>query len=191
MLKRDTMNNKTSSKILFKSLEEADIAEIHRHQNTDCTEELSEILDNKPTWSPQTLGQIKDKLVEEQKKPHTAVFSMYADDKFIGIVEWSGSWDTWSPYAWFIIWPEHRRKGYGTQAAKMLLDRSFLNNPGHVASTVTSEWNTPAISFLQSMGFKDIGRMRRVGLKDGQYFDVLFFDILKSEYIENKKGVSQ
>ena len=149
MLKWDTMDNKTPSKQSFRSLEEADIAEIHRRQNTDCTEELSEILDNKPTWSPQTLGQIKDKLAEEQKKPHTAVFSIYAGEKFIGIVEWSGNWDTWAPYAWFIIWPEHRRKGYGTQAAKMLLDNSFLNNPGHVASTIAADWNAPAKSFLK------------------------------------------
>jgi RimJ/RimL family protein N-acetyltransferase len=191
MLKRDIMNNKTSSKLLFRSLEEADIAEIHRRQNTDCTEELSEIIDNKPTWSPQTLGQIKDKLVEEQKKPHTAVFSIYAEDKFIGVVEWSGNWDTWAPYAWFIIWPEHRRKGYGTQAAKMLLDNSFLNNPGHVASTIAADWNAPAKSFLKSVGFSEIGRMRRVGLIDGHYFDILFYDILKSEYLDIGKGARQ
>jgi RimJ/RimL family protein N-acetyltransferase len=168
-------------------LEDADIAELHRRQNTDCTEELSELLDNKPVWTPLTLGQVKEKIAEEQKKPCTAVFAICHGEEFIGIVEWSGSWDTWAPYAWFMIWPEHRRLGYGTQASKMLLDRSFLQNPGHVVSTVATDWNMPAIQFLKSIGFKDSGRMRRAGLREGRYFDIIFFDQLKSEHLG--KGV--
>jgi len=185
------MNNKTSSKLLFRSLEESDIAEMHKHQNTDCTEELAEIMDNKPTWSPMTLGQVKERLAEEQKKSHTTVFSIYAGEKFIGVGEWSASWDTWTPYAWFIIWPEHRRRGHGTQVARALLDKSFLQNPGHVASAVAADWNAPAKSFLKGMGFRDIGRMRRVGMIDGNYYDILFYDLLKSEYLGTNKEVSQ
>jgi RimJ/RimL family protein N-acetyltransferase len=185
------MGKRTSVGLVFKALEDSDIVEMHKRQNTDCTEELSELFDNKPMWSPLTLGQIKDKLAEEQKKTHTTVFSIYAGEKFVGIGEWSASWDTWAPYAWVIMWPEHRRKGYGTQAARMLLDKSFLHNPGHVTRAAAADWNMAAKEFLKFLGFKDAGRMRRVGMIDGQYFDILYFDILKSEYLGTKKGVRQ
>ena len=185
----DNMGKKTSPNLIFKALEDSDIEEIHKHQNTDCTEELSELFDNKPIWSPLTLSQIKEKLAEEQKKPHTTVFSIYAGEKCLGLGEWSANWDTWSPYAWVILWPEHRRKGYGTQAARTLLDKSFLHNPGHVASASAAEWNTPAKSFIKSLGFNETGRMRRIGMIDGHYFDILCFDLLKSEYLGPKKGV--
>ena len=86
-----------------------------------------------------------------------------------------------------MIWPEHRRKGYGTKAAKKLLDRSFLDNPAHALDTGAPEWNSAAILFLKHLGFKDAGRMRLSGMKDGKYYDDIIFDILKSEY----SGVSQ
>ncbi|MDO9538269.1 MAG: hypothetical protein Q7J68_08120, partial [Thermoplasmata archaeon] len=100
------------SKPEFRSLEEANLIEVHRRQ-IECLPDIAEMFDNKPSWTQLTLAQMKEKIVEKQKKPHTALFSIYSGEEFIGIGEWSTSWDTWSPHAWFIIWPEQRRKGLG------------------------------------------------------------------------------
>jgi RimJ/RimL family protein N-acetyltransferase len=183
------MVKRPRSKIAFKSVEDADLTEIHRRQNGDSCQELFEMLDNKPCWSPLTLAQVKEKIGEKQKKPHTAVFSIYSGDEFIGLGEWSASWDTWSPHSWFMIWPEYRRMGHGTEVAKMLLDKTFLENPGHEATAGIPDWNRHAASFLDSLGFRPIGRMRRVDMIEGQYHDILFFDLLKSEYLAGGKAV--
>jgi len=187
--KRDIMVKKTSSKLSFRSLEEQDIIEIHKRQNNECTRELAEVFDNRPRWSLLSLAQIKESLAEEQKKQHTTLFSIYAGEEFVGVGEWSGRWDTWAPYSWFIIWPEHRQRGHGTEVARTLLDRCFLENPGHVVTSAANEWNKAATSFLRSFGFKEIGKMRQVGMEKGKYFDLLFFDLLKSEYLGKDKGV--
>ncbi|MDD4308102.1 MAG: GNAT family protein, partial [Thermoplasmata archaeon] len=83
---------------------------------------------------------------------------------------------------------EHRRRGYGTEVAKMLLDRTFLENPGHEATAAVPEEDRAAAAFLSRIGFRPIGRMRRVDVSQGQYRDLLFFDILKSEYLQSGKG---
>ncbi|MDD4308718.1 MAG: GNAT family protein [Thermoplasmata archaeon] len=179
---------KLLGKPVFKSLEDSDESEVHRRQNGECCSELFELFDNKPAWSPLTLAQIREKIGEKQKKQNSAIFSIYSGDDFIGLGEWSSSWDTWSPHSWFIIWPEHRRRGYGTEVAKMLLDRTFLENPGHEATAAVPEEDRGAAAFLGRIGFRPIGRMRRVDVSQGQYRDLLFFDILKSEYLQVSKG---
>lgn len=185
------MVRKAHVRISFRSLEEADITEIHRRQNGDSCADLSELFDNKPSWSPLTLAQLKEKIGEKQKNPRTAVFAIYSGDDFIGVGEWSSSWDTWSPHSWFMIWPEHRRKGCGTEVAKLLLDKTFLENPGHEATAAVPDWNHAAIQFLECLGFRPIGKMRRVDMIEGQFHDLMFFDILKSEYLQGGKGAGQ
>jgi len=171
--------------IEFKSIEEPELIEIHKRQNGNCNYDLSDLFDNEPAWAPMTLEKVKEKIVENQKKPRTSMFSIWADKNFIGIGAWSSNWDTYGPWNYVLIWPEHRRKGYGTEAAKILLDKSFSENPAHALDAGSSDWNEARISFIKSLGFKEAGRMRMSGIKDGKYYDDLIFDLLKSEYQEN------
>lgn len=170
--------------IEFKSIEEPELVEIYKRQNRKCNYDLAALLDNDPPWVPMTLEQVKEAISKNQKKDRTSVFSIWADNIFVGIGAWSSNWDTWGPWAYIVIWPEHRRKGYGTEAAMKLLARSFLDSPAHAIDTGTAEWNIPAIGFIKSLGFKEAGRMRISGMKDGKYYDGLIFDILKTEYLE-------
>ena len=173
--------------IEFKSIEEPEIIEIHKHQNGKCNYELSNVLDNEPAWTPMTLEQVKEAISKNQKKDRTSMFSIWADNVFVGMGAWSSNWDTWGPWNYVIIWPEHRRKGHGTEAAKKLLSRSFSDSPAHALDTGTAEWNSPAIAFIKSLGFKEAGKFRLSNIKDGKYYDDLIFDILKTEYF----GVGQ
>ena len=179
--------------IIFKPLEEPEILEIKNQQNLDCAFEISEIVDFEPPWAPISLEELKEKLKEIQKKPRTSLFSIWTEqnNEFVGIAKWSASWDTWCPDVTVIIWSEFRRKGYGTEAARKLLDISFLQSPGHTVVTAAQDWNIPSQNFIKSLGFKNCGSMRRIGMKDGEYYDLIFFDILKNEYLSHQNEVSQ
>ena len=175
--------------IEFKSIEEPELIEIHKRQNGECDYELADLLDADPPWAPMTLEQVKEAISKNQKKDRTSVFSIWADNSFVGIGAWSSNWDTWGPWNYIFIWPEHRRKGYGAHAARILIDRSFSDSPAHALDTGAPEWNLPAIGFIKSLGFKDAGRMRSSGMKDGKYYDDIIFDMLKSEY-QGRSSVS-
>jgi len=176
-----------SSKPSLRPVEDADISEIARRHSED-PRSLSELMDNKPAWSPLTVAQIKEKIAEEQKKPHTSLFAIYSGETFIGMGYWSANWDTWSPWSWFIIWPEHRRKGHGTAVAELLLDKTFMENPGHAICAAVPGSDMAAQAFLRKQGFKSAGRMRRTHLVEGAFQDTEFFDILKPEYLKRRKG---
>ena len=47
----------------------------------------------------------------------------------------------------------------------------------------TIDYNTAAIACYRKCGFKLIGRRREAKTIDNQYFDVLYMDILASEYL--------
>jgi len=181
-----------SNLIDIRSLEEPEIIEAHKRQNTDCTYELSDFFDFSPRWVPMTLDQLKEKVTEDRKRPRTALLSLRSKgNEFVGIALWSSVWDTWCPRVEIIIWPEYRRKGYGSEIAGILMDATFNQNPGHVITAGVAEWNDAAIAFVKSLGFKDVGRMRCVDVKDGEYFDVVCFDILKKEYADVRTGANR
>ena len=177
-----------SKSLSFRSLEDKELEELHKRQNEDCTYEVASLFDFTPSWAPLTLEQMKEKLAEQRKRPRTAFFSLWSNNnEFVGIAAWYANWDTWCPHLDVFIFPEHRRNHYGTEAARLLMDMSFYQNPGHTITTGAPEWNTASIEFIKSLGFKDAGRIRRSDIRDGEYFDYLCFDILKTEY-EAKRG---
>lgn len=57
----------------------------------------------------------------------------------------------------FLILSEHRRKGYGTKAFRLLCQ--LLQTDEMEIQVLT--WNTPALSFFQKCGFKDKERYRK------------------------------
>ncbi len=85
---------------------------------------------------------------------------------------------------------ENRSKGYGTEAIGLLLDFAFnylnLNNVG----LTLLECNTRAKKCYEKAGFKEYGRRRKSHFINGKYYDVIYMDILASEFtsefIKNK-----
>jgi RimJ/RimL family protein N-acetyltransferase len=175
----------SSDRIQFRSIEEEHIKTIHEHQNTDCTYDISSELDFDPPWAPMTLDQIKTKLEDLQKKDRTAIFAIFSNDnEFIGIAASSARWDTWNPHMGVLIWPEHRRKGFGTEAAKLLLQAAFDNSVAHVVNCGLPDCNKEGLAFAESVGFKNQGAERRAGIIDGEFYDYVLLDMLRDEYLE-------
>ncbi len=174
----------SSDRIRFRSIEEDEIKTIHKHQNTDCIDDISNMLEFDLPWAPATLDHIKSKIGEIRKKDHTTLFAIFSkDDEFIGMAIFGASWDTWSPYIHVLIWPEHRRKGFGTEAANLLLEASFNRSLAHVTCCSVSDYNKEGLAFAESLGFKNQGAERRVGMMDEEFFDQVYLDILREEYL--------
>jgi RimJ/RimL family protein N-acetyltransferase len=142
-------------------------------------------LDLDPPWAPATLEQIKTKLEEQQKKDRTAIFAVFSkDDEFIGIAAYSSKWDPWNPHIGVTIWPEHRRKGYGTETAKILMQVAFDDSVAHVLNCGVADFNKEGLAFAESLGFKQQGAERRAGMIDGKFFDFILLDMLRDEHQE-------
>lgn len=100
---------------------------------------------------------------------------------YIGEGKW---WDAMRVDVSIFIGPDHRGEGYGTEAATVLLDHLFATAPAEVASCWVPDWGDRG--FAIGIGFRPAGRMRRAGIRDGRWFDMLAFDLLRSEWRERR-----
>ncbi len=181
----------SSERLEFRSIEDEHIEDIHRYMQGDFGTEVGGFLDFDPPWAPVSKDQIKAKLDEMMKKERTRAFTIWSKkEEFIGLAVWGAEWDTWSPYFSVLIWPEHRRKGHGTEAANLLMEASFDHHLAHVVCCAMPDFDERAIAFTESLGFKNQGARRRVGKFNGKYFDYIHMDILKDEYLatRSKRG---
>ena len=169
--------------IEFRSLGEQEIQLVHRYQNLSCTMELSDMLDFEPPYLPLPIEKVKAKLEEMSKKDRTYLFGVWSkDNQFVGLGLFSAEFDPWSPWMGVFMWPEHRRKGYGSAAAAKLLERAFGDTVAHVVSSYAPGWNESAQRFAESVGFKRAGGRRRSYFIDGKYYDGVFYDVLRKEH---------
>ena len=78
--------------------------------------------------------------------------------------------------------PKYQRKGYGTEALKLILDYgfSFLNLRN--ISLNVFEYNKPAYNLYKKIGFKEVGRLRKAVEIMGKTYDVIIMDMLKEEF---------
>ncbi len=78
--------------------------------------------------------------------------------------------------------PKHQRKGYGTEALKLILDYgfSFLNLRN--ISLSVFEYNEPAYNLYKKVGFKEVGRLRKALEIMGKTYDVIIMDMLSEEF---------
>lgn len=185
------MKKISPNSIEFRSIEDKEIEAIRKYQNGECRRDVSEFLDFDPSWAPMSTDQIKTKVDEIRKKDRTALFSIWSKgDEFIGLGLFSANWDTWCPHIHVIIWPEQRRKGYGTEAARHLLETSFNQYIAHVVGCYVPEPNEGGVAFAEALGFKKQGVKRRAGVVNGKYFDGIFLNILRDEYLaQHSQGV--
>lgn len=81
----------------------------------------------------------------------------------------------------FIGEKEHRNKGYGTDAIRLILEYGFKTlNLRKIMLTVHAD-NYAAIACYKKVGFQEEGRLRECIYKDGRYIDKVYMGILKKE----------
>lgn len=172
-------------------MDDAQLVEIQRLQNQETKAglpfEISEFIEAQLPWAPLSFAQLKAKVEELQKEDRNAIFGIWSKkNKFVGIGYLSANWDPWDPFLSVLIWPDHRKSGFGSAAARLLLRATFEHSVAHTVECTVPDWNPGGIAFAESLGFKKAGAARRSGVIDGRFYDRLFFDMLRSEYEELK-----
>jgi RimJ/RimL family protein N-acetyltransferase len=56
----------------------------------------------------------------------------------------------------------------------------------HNVSCWVDDWNKPGLTFAAHHGFRDVGRIRRSGIRGGHFHDTVCLDILRPEWRERE-----
>lgn len=91
-------------------------------------------------------------------KDHNAIFGIVIGEK-----------DYWS-------------KGYGTEAARLLINYGFQQLNLHRISSYAFAFNERSIKLHRKVGFGEEGRLRQATFRNGQYHDHVQFGILREEW---------
>jgi RimJ/RimL family protein N-acetyltransferase len=78
--------------------------------------------------------------------------------------------------------PAEQGKGYGTEAARFILDRAFnFHKMNRVAVGIVG-LNTQSIMFYEKLGFKKEGIQEQGYFYDGKFSDFVMMRMLRSEW---------
>ncbi len=79
---------------------------------------------------------------------------------------------------------EHRRKGYGAEAARLLLGYYFRQRRYQKVTTFIGAFNEPSLRLHEKLGFQVEGRLRRMSFRFGQHHDEFVVGMTAEEYEE-------
>ena len=82
----------------------------------------------------------------------------------------------------FIGEEEHRSKGYGAEAIRLILHYGFKTMNLHSIMLTVHADNHAGIACYKKAGFQEAGRLREWVFKDGKYIDKLYMGILEHEF---------
>ena len=171
--------------ILLRPFEPEDIATLHNYINHPDLMGRRYLSWGMPDFAPlskKQVGQVYESWVEDKNALHLAV-ALKDGEHAIGHAECDWSWDTLCPSLSVVIAPPRQRNGYGSEVMRLLLHYAFECLPGHSVACWAADWNEAGRSFLKARGFTESGRMRRAGLRQGRYFDMITADLLRPEWI--------
>jgi RimJ/RimL family protein N-acetyltransferase len=125
-----------------------------------------------------------EKQIEEDKNLYHFMIRAKADDRLMGKA--SIYWIEWANGNAFIRLglgaAEDRRKGYGTQALRMLLRFAFAELNLFRVTAVVPEYNEGAIALLQKFDFVQEVCRRKSLERDGRRWDLYVFGLLSEEW---------
>ena len=133
-----------------------------------------------------------EKQAEEDKNMYCFAIRAKEDDRLIGNamvhrIEWSNG-NGWIRLG--IGAEEYRRKGYGTQAMRMLLRFAFAELNLFRVTAAVPGYNKGAIALLKKFGFTEEVRRREALERDSRRWDMLIFGLLNDEWLELQKGAN-
>lgn len=75
-----------------------------------------------------------------------------------------------------------RRKGYGTEASRLICEYGFFFRNLHSIKVEVHEYNGAAKRVYERLGFKTVGRLRGANLLNNHRYDEIIMDLLRSEF---------
>ena len=86
----------------------------------------------------------------------------------------------------YALIPSERRKGYGSEAATIIVDHLFLLKEIVRIQAHTDVENVASQGVLEKVGFKKEGTVRKYVFVNGKWRDALLYSILREEWKEPK-----
>ncbi|HSO12305.1 MAG TPA: GNAT family protein [Anaerolineales bacterium] len=131
-----------------------------------------------------------EKEIEENKNIYHFAIRAREDDGLIGKasihrIEWSNG-NGWIRLG--IGAGDDRRKGYGSQALRMLLRFAFAELNLFRVTAAVQEYNEAGIALLKKAGFVEEVRRRQALDRDGRRWDLLVFGLLNDEWQKQAKA---
>jgi len=109
-----------------------------------------------------------------------------------GKIGWISYYWTRSDYPYlfeigYAIKPSERRKGYTTEAARLIVDLLFTSKNIERVESVTDTENLASQRVLEKNGFKREGRLRKRSLRKDEYRDEFIYGLIREEWKQNKQ----
>ena len=151
--------------------------------------EFMRLMELKPVraMSPAMLKKQYEKIEKDIDENHNLYyFTVHtrSDERLIGkaALEWI-EWSNGNGWVRLGIGPaDERRKGYGTQILQLLLRFAFAELNLFRVSALVPEYNQAMIALLKKFGFVEEVRRRESVERDGRFWDLLSFGLLKTEW---------
>ncbi|MHB2148660.1 GNAT family N-acetyltransferase [Calditrichota bacterium LG25] len=115
--------------------------------------------------------------------PDNLAFTIEYEGKFVGCVELANiRW--FNRKAEITIWilPEFRGKAHAKDALKGIVKLAFEQFNFHRLEAEVYEFNEKARNLFISAGFVIEGKLREAKYRDGRYYDIIRFGLLKREW---------
>jgi ribosomal-protein-alanine N-acetyltransferase len=114
----------------------------------------------------------------------TALAVVLADGTVAGIASWRAQDRGGPPGGCYEIGlallPEHRGRGLGTAAQRLLVDHLFRFTLAHRLEATTDADNIAEQKALERVGFTREGVLRGVGFRDGAWRDLVLYALLRA-----------
>lgn len=125
-----------------------------------------------------------EKEIEDHRNLYYFTIRSRTDERLIGkaVLEWI---DWTNGNAWIQLGigaADDRRRGYGTQALRMLLRFAFGELNLFRVSAMVPAYNEAMLALLGKFSFVEEVRRREAIERDGRFWDLLSFGLLKTEW---------
>lgn len=131
-----------------------------------------------------------EKEMEEDKNLYYFTIQTRENNQFIGkaAIEWI-DWSNGNGFLRLGIGEaEYRRKGYGSQALKMLLRFAFNELSLYRVTAVVPAYNEGAMRLFHKFGFMEEIRRRKAIQRDAEAWDLVSFGLLNAEWRDQVNG---
>lgn len=138
-------------------------------------------------WFPSSTLGSKEWAEREAKREPTKDEFRFAIERLDGVLVGTLNTHTTNPRCGTFmyglrIFPEHHRLGYGSEAARLLLNYFFAERRYQKCNAEVYAFNAPSIRLHEKLGFTLEGRLRRMIFTGGEYHDALIYGITGEEF---------
>jgi RimJ/RimL family protein N-acetyltransferase len=178
------------TRVRLRSFELSDLDEIMKHWNKMELRNFIGSADMGPVSRSEEEEFIRNTWKQRQeRKAFIFAIETKTENKLIGGTSlFKINWTSRSTEVGIAIYnPEYWGKGYGQEAMNLILGFAFRNLNLNRVELYPFDFNKRAQKCYLKVGFKEVGRRRKVRFIDGEYHDDILMDILKDEWLTKYK----